>query len=89
MYRFSNIFLGLFWFCFLFLFYMVFLDILKIVFDKKVENLEKKLECMYDIVYKFIIENNELKVRVKVFENFVIDGNNFKIIYMNFLGFYM
>lgn len=89
MYRSSNIFLGLLWFCFLSLLYMVPLDILKTVFDKKVENLEKKLERMYDIVYKLTTENNELKARVKALENFAIDGNNFKTIHTNFLGSHM
>lgn len=68
---------------------MVPLDILKTVFDKKVENLEKKLERMYDIVYKLTTENNGLKARVKALENFAIDGNNFKTIHTNFLGSHM
>lgn len=68
---------------------MVPLDILKTVSDKKVENLEKKLERMYDIVYKLTTENNELKARVKALENFAIDGNNFKTIRTNFLGSHM
>lgn len=55
---------------------------MKIFFEKKVEN----LELMYDIVYKFIIENDELKVRVKVFENLVIDGNNFENYLCKFFG---
>lgn len=57
---------------------MVPLDILKTVLGKKkVENLEKKLELMYDIVYK-LIKNNELKDRLKALENLAIDGNNFE-----------
>lgn len=84
MYRSSNIFLGLLWFCFLSLLYMVPLDILKTFFEKKVEN----LELMYDIVYKLTTENDELKARVKALENLAIDGNNFEN-HPNFLGTHM
>lgn len=46
--------------------------------EDRVENLEKKLELMYDFVTKLTTENDDLKARVKALENLAIDGNNFE-----------
>lgn len=44
--------------------------------EEKIENLEKKLELMYDVVTEITSENVDLKTRLKVLEDLVIDGKH-------------
>lgn len=44
--------------------------------EEKIENLEKKLELMYDTVTELTSENVDLKTRLKALEDLVIDGKH-------------
>lgn len=46
--------------------------------EEKIENLEKKLELMYDIVTEITSENVDLKTRLKALEDLVTDGKHFE-----------
>lgn len=75
--RLSNMVVGLFWFLFcFFVLYGVF-GYFKISLEEKIENLEKKLEFMYDIVIEIMFENVDFKIRLKVLEDLVIDEKYF------------
>lgn len=41
--------------------------------EEKIGILEKKLEFLFDVVFRFLFENDELKVRMKVLEEFGIN----------------
>lgn len=77
MYRSSNMAVGLPWFFFCLLALHGALGYSKTSLEEKIENLEKKLELMYDIVTELTSENVDLKIRLKALENLVIDGKHF------------
>lgn len=43
--------------------------------EEKIGILEKKLEFLFDVVFRFLFENDELKVRMKVLEELGINVN--------------
>lgn len=77
MYRSNNMAVGLSWFFFCLFALHGALGYSKTSLEEKIENLEKKLELMYDIVTELTSENVDLKIRLKALEDLVINGKHF------------
>nr|XP_011453844.2 complement C1q-like protein 2 [Crassostrea gigas] len=76
--RSSNMAVGLPWFFFCLFALHGALGYSKTSLEEKIENLEKKLELVYDIVTEITSENVDLKTRLKALEDLVTDGKHFE-----------